>query len=554
MTVRVPVAGSVRVHETLSSQTIDDYVQRQGLADAIEQAETGAVRGLKRCMGILAWGTLCLLAATDLWADAEQAFKKGLEASDQQDWSEAVGYFRQAAEADGQESSRRVFISGVFSSPYLPHFYLGWSLYRQGPEHCSEALKSWQTSQRQGVVQTFRRQLQDLENGQEACLERLLPPAVSGAEAVIRENRSRLQELLDGDVVDVAHREDLQASLKTLEGRLGAARTARDLDAVQQVTRQGAELAQRLEGLEAQQAAAASRSETRLQDAAVAARRALEDAERAERQVLALLADPTYAEVRRNLPGEGMLRQLETRLEDVRQAAFRAGDLAEYQAVEKEAAAVAEALRESRQRLRDLFDGELRRRAAAPPQQPPTSLPPPSVPSTPVDEPTSESTSEDAATTLLNTRIGDLLDWVQASSPTPLMTRQAQRLETLMGELVDGTAVEGIQDRFDASLEALQLLAAGHAFMVGEPRETLRWIDLRPMADPVLAAHGQLFAAAARFDLFREGGERDVGLLDAARLDVEQSRRVVPDLEPDEQMFSPAFRSFYRDTLEAQAP
>lgn len=41
VSVRVPVAGTVRVHEELISPSIDDYLQRQGLRNVVEQAGQG---------------------------------------------------------------------------------------------------------------------------------------------------------------------------------------------------------------------------------------------------------------------------------------------------------------------------------------------------------------------------------------------------------------------------------------------------------------------------------------------------------------------------------
>lgn len=494
--------------------------------------------------------------ATDLWADAEQSFKKGLEASDQQDWPEAAEFFRQAVAEDGLESSRRVFISGVFSSPYLPHFYLGWSLYRQGPPFCSEALKSWRASAQQGVVQTFRRQYQDLQSGRETCLEQLLPPAMSGAEAVLRRSRGRLQELVDGDVVDAAFSQDVVESIERLEERLAEAMTSKDLEAVRRVTGQAEEVAQ---DLERQQAAASARSGRRLEDATVDARRALNDADGAERQLLALLADPSYAAVRRTLPEEGVPPPLEARLRDVRALASRASLLDEHLAVETEARAVAVALEVARLRLRDLFDTELRRRAAVPPPEisastaeVSSSLPVPSQDLTPprTVPAAGVETSENVAQDPLHVQTRELLAWVTDASPTPLMTLQAGRLRGLLDGLAEGT---GSQKRLEASLGAMQLLAAGHAFLRGEPRQTLRWIDWRPLPDSGLAAHGHLFAAAARFDLFRRGGEREVDSLEAARRNVLQCHRLDPGLEPDNSVFSPAFRSFYRE-VQAEPP
>lgn len=512
---------------------------------------------LAKLWRVLAWSLLGSLATVGVWADGEQAFKQGVAASDQQDWSEAAEHFRRAVADDGQESSRRVFISGAFSSPYLPHFYLGWTLYQWDAQYCSEALQSWEKSMEQGVVQSFRRQYQDLRNGREACLSRLLPPALAGAEAVLGQSRNRLRELAVGGVLDDAEVEDVETSIEALEHRLTEGRVSKDLEAVGEVTRQAEEVTQ---DLDQRRTDASAQSDRRLQNAAAAVRSALDEAERAERQVLALLADPTYAAVRRTLPQEGVAPGMEARLDAVQAEASRASRLGELQAVETEARDVAEAFQASLVRLRELFDAELRRRAAAPPERrpaPPSEAEPvlpqavrgetPRDPSS--DQRVLVRSDEEVARDRLRTRIDELLDWVQGASPTPMMSRQMQRLEGTLEAFDEGALTPSTRARFEASLAALQLLATGHAFLGGEPGEALRWVDLRPLPEPVLAAHGQLFAAAARFDLFRQGGEQEGDLLEAARLDVQQCRRWVPDLNPDVEVFSPAFRRFYVETL-----
>jgi hypothetical protein len=60
------------------------------------------------------------------------------------------------------------------------------------------------------------------------------------------------------------------------------------------------------------------------------------------------------------------------------------------------------------------------------------------------------------------------------------------------------------------------------------------------------AAQGLLLRSAARFALFKAGGEKDVDLRRQAAEDAAASRRADPNLLPDAEAFSPQFADFFR--------
>ena len=99
-------------------------------------------------------GSACLFmllcGALPAVADPRDDFKRGLEAADLGRFSEAVEHLRRAIDGDPKESSDQVFLSGVFSRPYLPHFYLGKSLAELGTAHCEDAVAAWEESLGQG--------------------------------------------------------------------------------------------------------------------------------------------------------------------------------------------------------------------------------------------------------------------------------------------------------------------------------------------------------------------------------------------------------------------
>ena len=134
-------------------------------------------------------------AVPEARAQNRDAFKQGIEAIDLEHFAQAVEPLRQAVSEDGRESDARVFLSGVFSRPYLPHFFLGWALYRSGTDNCEEALVALAESSRQGVIEGFGRLRADLESAREACNRVLLPRAESEARAELDRVRGLLGRL-----------------------------------------------------------------------------------------------------------------------------------------------------------------------------------------------------------------------------------------------------------------------------------------------------------------------------------------------------------------------
>lgn len=94
-------------------------------------------------------------------------------------------------------------------------------------------------------------------------------------------------------------------------------------------------------------------------------------------------------------------------------------------------------------------------------------------------------------------------------------------------------------------MAALQLIAGARAFFAGEVLRTEEILADANSADARLAAQAQLFLSAARFALYRMGGERDDGLLGDAAAGVHRCHSLDPDLAPSPRVFSPAFRDFF---------
>ena len=167
------------------------------------------------------WILLCAaLVAAPGAADSRAELKKGLAAADFNRWQEAAGYFRAAIAEDAQESAQQVFVSGVFSAPYLPHFQLGQALYRLDPSTgCAEAVDAWDESLRQGVVRGFKRHLKELESDRAECLRRLIP----SRKRSLADLRGRLRDMVEPLLDDTLTGAELSASLVDERDALGTA-------------------------------------------------------------------------------------------------------------------------------------------------------------------------------------------------------------------------------------------------------------------------------------------------------------------------------------------
>ena len=83
--------------------------------------------------GIALSTALCSLSqAATATAGYEENFREGVRAGDLKKWQEAAAHMAEAIAENPTESKKRIALSGVFSSPYIPHFYRGWFLYQQG--------------------------------------------------------------------------------------------------------------------------------------------------------------------------------------------------------------------------------------------------------------------------------------------------------------------------------------------------------------------------------------------------------------------------------------
>lgn len=127
-------------------------------------------------------------------ADSEESFRRGFQALDRKRYNEAAGHMRDAIRERPVEGGEPVRISGSFFSPYLPHYYLGVALFRNGD--CAGALKEWRESEQQKVV-AGTSEAGTLKALKGQCLGPQIEKEKKAAEAELENAHRRDRELRD---------------------------------------------------------------------------------------------------------------------------------------------------------------------------------------------------------------------------------------------------------------------------------------------------------------------------------------------------------------------
>jgi hypothetical protein len=93
-----------------------------------------------------------------------------------------------------------------------------------------------------------------------------------------------------------------------------------------------------------------------------------------------------------------------------------------------------------------------------------------------------------------------------------------------------------------------ELLQAARAYFEGRYGDAAAALAGTGTGSGRAAAQALLLRSAARYALFRVGGEQDAPLLRRAAEDAAAARHADPSLMPDEKAFSPAFIKFFRES------
>jgi hypothetical protein len=103
------------------------------------------------------------------------------------------------------------------------------------------------------------------------------------------------------------------------------------------------------------------------------------------------------------------------------------------------------------------------------------------------------------------------------------------------------TKVVPTRDPARESATRARLAVAVTAYLHGRYDEAARLLTETKFDDRAAVAEAALFRAAARYALYRIGGEKDAGLRAQLDADLKQYRTLTPSARPDARMFPPSF-------------
>ncbi len=92
------------------------------------------------------------------------------------------------------------------------------------------------------------------------------------------------------------------------------------------------------------------------------------------------------------------------------------------------------------------------------------------------------------------------------------------------------------------------LVAATRAFVSGDYGQTLALLASPEFDSPRASALAHLLRAAAQYQEYRQGGQKDAGLREAAAADVRACKRLDGSVAPRQEHFSPGFLAFFTGT------
>ncbi len=103
------------------------------------------------------------------------------------------------------------------------------------------------------------------------------------------------------------------------------------------------------------------------------------------------------------------------------------------------------------------------------------------------------------------------------------------------------TKVVPTRDPARDSATRARLAVAVTAYLHGRYDEAARLLTETKFDDRAAIAEAALFRAAARYALYRIGGQKDAGLRAQVDADLKQYRTLAPSARPDPRMFPPSF-------------
>jgi hypothetical protein len=515
---------------------------------------------------------VCVLAWPAVAAAQDDAFRRGLDARGDRNWTAAANQMRAAIANDPKESQRRVgggflraFGGGV---EYLPYYFLGEALFNL--QDCVGAVEAWGNSEQQGVVKARREFVAFIADGYQKCAARgvLGPTEYNTLLASTRQvltDATALAERLSklGQANLDAWRPEINEQYTRATGELQAAqsrlqagtraRSAADFNESRAATNRAANI---LRGLESSLTAS-------IENLSVVQRQVREidqliaGAESGDRAIDNVKADltPELAASRQN--GRDLVARARERVRaaEKTQSATTASEA--LRAAQDATAVFTDLLEQVTKLARSALERELGEVLAAATE----------------------------AVSFLDTSFATLerlaVEKAALAAPDMATKREAflKRINTIrrrfdtanktqnVGGLRETArlAIEarGELDRMIASFGPVTLRDRGvhealeqgaRLFFAGEHQQALAALDSEALTDAPLQLQVHLLRAASIYHLFVRSGEKDQALRARAVSEIDACKRIDPGFQPDPRAFAPRFLSFYQNPVATVAP
>ena len=513
---------------------------------------------------------VCLLAWPALAAAQDDAFRRGLDARGDRNWTVTANQMRAAIANDPKESAQRKVggFLGLGSMEYLPFYFLGEALLSVGD--CVGAVEAWSNSEQQGAVKARREFVANIAAGYKKCAASgvLLPPEYNALLASTRQSLTEAMALAErltkaGEANRDAWRSEINelyvkatGELQTAQARLQAgtrARSAADFNEARNATNRATGI---LRGVELSLKASIDnvsfvQRQVREVDQLIAG---AENGDRAIDTVKVQLT-PELAASRQN--GRDLVTKARERLRTAEKTQNAATANEGLRLAQDANTLFAQILEEATRLARTVLERELGEVLAAATEAVSfldTSFA--TLERLVGEKPTLATTDMATKREVLVKRVAAIRRRFDTASKTSNVggLRESARLAIdARGELDSMIASFGPVTLRDRGVHEM-LEQGARLFFSGEHQQALAALDSQALADAPLQLQVRLLRAASLYHLFVRSGEKDEALRTRAVSEVEACKRLEPNFQPDPRAFAPRFLAFYQNPVTTVAP
>lgn len=515
---------------------------------------------------------VCVLATPAIAAAQDDAFRRGLDARGDRNWTVAANQMRAAIANDSKESSQRKVGGGFLGlgsgTEYLPYYFLGEALLNMGD--CVGAMDAWSNSEQQGAVKARKDFLTNMAAGYKKCAASgVLPPAEYNA--LLASTRQALIEATalaervskrGQDNID-AWRPEINEQYTRATGELQAAqvrlqagtrgRSAADFNESRNATTRATGI---LRSVESSLSASIEnfsfiQVQVREVDQVIAG---AEGGDRAIDNVKVELT-PELAASRQN--GRELVARARERVRAAEKTQNATAANEGLRAAQDAAAVFNQVLDAAMKLARAALERELGEVLAAATEavsfldtsfatlerlaEEKAAVAPPDM-----------ATKREALLKRVNT-IRRRFDTANKSQSVAGLREAARLAVEARGELNTLIASFGPVTLRDRGVhEALE--QGARLFFAGEHQQALTALDSEALADAPLQVQVHVLRAASLYHLFVRSGEKDQALRTRAVSEIEACKRIDPSFQPDPRAFAPRFLSFYQNPVATVAP